>query len=420
MDQNNNESKRLYEMWRKEQALNVIQSPPEIEIVPKRKFRRSTAKVVGFVSVIVASVMTGAFVSAFFVYPLLNGALTDEPIPSSSYSFTPHTPPTIAPTLGGSVPSISSKYGNPVPEIAERCAGSVVGVMTKTTEKGKTTKLSRGTGFIITADGYIVTNFHVISTGSEMVVSMQDGKEYVAQYIGGNSSLDVAVLKIEAKDLSAVPIGNSDETRVGELVVAIGNPAGANENLTGTVTVGYVSAVNRELMFNQSRQRFIQTDAAINPGNSGGPLVNSVGQVIGINTLKSLVSSIGEDGVPINTEGIGFAIPINHAMETVKKIIMDEKKPGIGAYLYEVEEGDWKAPAGLLVHSFMQGSAAQKAGIMEGDIITACDGVTIRTMKDFSGCIEGKKVGDKISLTIFRSGLSGNMEVELGNMNTMR
>ena len=132
--------------------------------------------------------------------------------------------------------------------------------------------------------------------------------------MGVDESIDIAVIKIEAKGLSAIKIGNSSETMVGERAIAIGNPKGAGTNLTGTVTVGYISAVNREILFNDTRQKFIQTDAALNPGNSGGPLVNEKGEVIGIVTLKSLVSTVEVDGTSINAEGIGFAIPIDTAM----------------------------------------------------------------------------------------------------------
>ena len=281
---------------------------------------------------------------------------------------------------------------------------------------------SRGTGFVISSSGYIMTNYHVISGGAKFVVTDHDGTEYDAKLVGGDENLDVAVLKIEA-NLPALAIGDSESTRVGEMVVAIGDPAGAGQNLTGTVTVGYVSAVNRELLFNNMRQKFIQMDAAVNPGNSGGPLFNSKGEVIGMVTLKSLVSSVDASGSTINTEGIGFAIPINSAIDAAQQIISSGsvQRPGIGirysTITQQMAEANNLVP-GNLVATFMGGSTAQQAGLEVGDIITRCDGQDVMEV-NMSDIVNSKKIGDSIAVTVWRDGQELEFTILIGDVNQM-
>ena len=198
--------------------------------------------------------------------------------------------------------------------------------------------------------------------------------------MGADATTDLAVIKVDATGLTAAAFGSSDTLLVGETVVAIGNPLGSD--LAGSVTSGIVSAVNREISTNGYSQRYIQTDAAINPGNSGGALVNINGEVIGINTLKSYLAGYDDYGVPIGTEGIGFAIPINTAKPIIEQT--DERRqsgaPGIGiSCLVDVtnaynEEG---APDGITVVDVVAGSPAEKAGLQIGDVILAVDGVTV-------------------------------------------
>lgn len=332
-----------------------------------------------------------------------------------------------APNLDGKAPAITD-YSNPVPEIAENTAPSVVGVMAEGADQGEAAGemgmvKSRGTGFIISTDGYIVTNNHVVEGKNAFTVTMQDGTEHEAKYIGSDVTLDIAVLKIDADNLTALPIGDSDSVRVGELVVAIGNPQGAGQNLTGTVSVGYISAVNRELMFNNTKQKFLQTDAAMNPGNSGGPLVNSKGEVIGVVTLKSLISTVAQDGSTVTTEGIGFAIPIKSAIAAATEIIETGTvtKPGIGIYCGYVDEetaAEEKIVAGMFVSDFMTVSPAYDAGMRQGDVITEYDGNKVKTGQDLIEYIKGKKVGDTITFKVWRKGEKQELEMKVTIANT--
>ncbi len=219
-------------------------------------------------------------------------------------------------------------------------------------------------------------------------------------------------------------IADSSKVIVGERAIAIGNPAGAGAYLTGTVTVGYVSAVERELLFNDTYQRFIQTDVALNPGNSGGPLLNDKGELIGIVTLKSLVSSVAEDGTIIDTEGIGFAIPINSAMETAGKIILsgDIERPGLGVMVQEITEEMAKENdlhAGVLIQSFIEGSLAESAGLQVNDIICGFDGREIKTMDELSAELGNRYVGDKITLKVWRAGEYLEFDIVLSDLNTL-
>ncbi|MEX1308016.1 MAG: trypsin-like peptidase domain-containing protein, partial [Eubacteriales bacterium] len=242
---------------------------------------------------------------------------------------------------GSDEPIVLSVYENPVVDIAAAYSKSVVSVkatimtnnvassMTSDSESGQETQseeIAFGSGFIFDSDGYILTNHHVVKDATELSIMMSDGTEYPAETIGSDSFNDIAVLKINAPDLSMIPIGDSDKVQVGEMAIAIGNPLG--EDLSGSVTVGYISAVNRRVQSNA----YLQTDAAINPGNSGGPLLNINGEVIGINALKSTLAGYDERGIAISSEGIGFAIPINRAIDVAHQL-MDTGtvvRPGIG------------------------------------------------------------------------------------------
>jgi len=261
-------------------------------------------------------------------------------------------------------------------------------------------KHSLGTGFILSADGYVVTNNHVVDGADEVIVKMRDGTEHEAKIIGADSKLDVALLKIKAKGLKKVTIGNSEALRVGDWAVAIGNPFG----LSQTVTAGIVSAKGR-VIGSGPYDDFIQTDAAINPGNSGGPLFNTRGEVVGINT--AIYSRSG------GNNGIGFAIPINLA-----KPILDElKEKGhvtrarLGVHIADVNKETAKALGlksrdGALVPQVEAGSAADKAGIRAGDVIVSIDGTPVRKAHDLPIRVARHAPGDKVKIGIIRDGKS--------------
>ena len=343
-------------------------------------------------------------------------------------SFDDH--PTVLPNIGGDLPVITDSV-NPVPDIAEQLSDGVVLITTELTMqykdgKEETNEVAGGTGFVISEDGYIVTNNHVIDSGSSYLVTFPDGTEYNAALVGTDTETDLAVLKIKPKGkLTVLAIGDSDKVRTGEMAIAIGNASGAGETLTGSVTVGYVSAVNRVISFNGTKQPFIQTDAALNSGNSGGPLVNNKGEVIGVATLKSLVSSYTEYGDTVNSEGLGFAIPINRAMEKVQQIILSGsiKKPGIGLNYYELTEEYSEqegVPMGLLIDSFMSNSPSEEAGLKVGDIIVKADDIPIGEIESISDYIVKKGIGSTVKFTVYREGEYLDFTIDIRDVNAMR
>ncbi|MDX8412115.1 MAG: DegQ family serine endoprotease [Mariprofundaceae bacterium] len=257
---------------------------------------------------------------------------------------------------------------------------------------------SLGSGFLISEEGYVVTNNHVVENADEIIVTASDGNEYEAELVGTDAKLDLALLKIDSNGIKPVKLGDSDALRVGEWVVAIGNPFGLEQ----TVTAGIVSAKGRVIGAGPYDD-FIQTDASINPGNSGGPLFNSKGEVIGINT--AIISRSG------GNVGIGFAIPIKLA-----KPVLDElratgrvSRARLGVYIEDVSKDVMKAmdlpdTNGALVRRVESGSAAAKAGIEAGDVIIAIDGETIKRVHDLPIRVASHKPGDKVKIKLIRDG----------------
>lgn len=305
---------------------------------------------------------------------------------------------------------------------AEVYAGNVnstVGITTQVTTNfwGYTTQsAASGSGFIYSADGYIITNYHVIESASSIKVTLYDGKSYDAQLVGYDESNDVAVLKIDAKDLTPVTIGDSDNLNVGDSVIAIGNPLG---ELTFSLTSGAVSALDREVtMSNNVTMELIQTDCAINSGNSGGALFNLYGEVIGITNAKYS----GSSGSGASIDNIGFAIPINSVRSIVDSII--EKgyvaKPYIGVMVSDVSDEaiSYGTPAGAAVVSVTEGGPAEKAGLQANDIITAVDGKEISGKSDLSSIIADCAAGDKLTLSVYRQGQTLTVTVTVGEQTT--
>ena len=266
-----------------------------------------------------------------------------------------------------------------------------------------------GSGIIFSEDGYIVTNQHVVDQATAIGVKLSDGTEYEAKLIGEDEQTDLAVIKIEAKGLSAAKIGNSDELAQGETVLVIGNPLG--ETLSGSVSQGIVSALGREIEIEGRTMHYIQTDAAINPGNSGGPIVNQSGLVVGVASAK--ISSA-------STEGLGFAIPINEAVPVIEDLINQgyvSGRPLIGISGEDISQQVamiYNLPQGIYVRYVDTSSGAAKAGIQQGDIITAVNGKEISSMSELNNERDKFKAGDSIKLTIYRNGETKEMTVVLG------
>lgn len=276
-----------------------------------------------------------------------------------------------------------------------------------------------GSGFLISDDGYIITNDHVVGNATKVVVSMTNGEHLDAEIIGKDSYSDIAVLKINRKGLPYIKLGNSDDVIIGEWVVALGNPFGLFEvNQKPTVTVGVVSAMGMKLNSGENRfyRNMIQTDAAINSGNSGGPLVNSIGEVIGMNTLIYTGNSMAGGNI-----GLGFAIPMNKVKAIVDKIKKDgkiERNYDIGLRLQTVDKNiaqyfKLNNVQGAIVVNIEQGSAAAKEGILPEDIILSVNGEKIASDADFWGLILDMNIGDKIKLKILRKGDEIEKEFEL-------
>lgn len=284
-------------------------------------------------------------------------------------------------------------------EIYRRCAGSVVSIITFT-QSGKAT----GTGIVMSEDGYLITNHHVIEDAQAVSVLTSNDAEYSASIIGSDETSDLAVLKIEASGLQAAEFGDSSVLQVGDSVVAIGDPLGTT--LRGTMTDGIISAINRDLTVNDRTMSLIQTNAALNNGNSGGPLINCYGQVIGINTMK--MSNFYSSSTTV--EGIGFAIPIDTAKPIIDELI--EKgyvsgRPAIGIdgeTLPTTYRIYYRLPQGIYITRVYANSDAAAKGISEGDIITAINGTAVTTMEQLNRVKNQYSAGQSVTLTIYTGG----------------
>ncbi len=261
---------------------------------------------------------------------------------------------------------------------------------------------SEGSGIIATSDGYIITNAHVVAGASSLKVILSNGTTYTAKLIGSDSVTDLAVVKIEASGLSAAEFGSSDDLKVADTVMAVGNPGGMEFN--SSVTVGYVSALNREITNSETgyTMKCIQTDAAINPGNSGGALVNMYGQVIGINSSKIVATGY---------EGLGFSIPINVAQPIISDLkqygyVKDRAVLGIsGQFIDDMTSRFYNLPTGMYV-STVTSDTVTAAGIKKGDVITKIDGKDVTSQNVITSIITAKKPGDTVTLSV-TSALTG-------------
>lgn len=270
---------------------------------------------------------------------------------------------------------------------------------------------SAGSGFVLTKDGYIVTNYHVVEGADTVTVTMYNGDEYDAKYVGGDEDYDIAVIKVEAEDLQAVTVGDSDTLNVGDHVLAVGNPLG---ELTFSMSGGMVSSVNRAINVSGTPFNMIQTDASINPGNSGGPLFNSYGEVVGIVSAK-YSSASNEESV----EGLGFAIPINDVIAMIQDIMTNgyvTNKPYLGITGGSMTEQmaaqfRYDIDSGVFVYSVEEGGAADKAGLQMGDVIVKVGDKDITSMEDLNVVKKQYSAGDTATFTVYRDGQEMTVEV---------
>ncbi|MHB8171011.1 MAG: S1C family serine protease [Thermincolia bacterium] len=297
---------------------------------------------------------------------------------------------------------------SPTVAIAEKVGPAVVGIRNVARGVsffGDVQEVERGTGsgVIIDKEGYIVTNNHVIEGASQLIISLSDGRQVKAKLVGRDEKTDLAVIKINAPNLTVAKLGDSTKLRVGELAVAIGNPMGLE--FAGSVTTGVISALNRTVPVGDQKFKLIQTDAAINPGNSGGALINARGEVVGINSAK----------LAGGAEGMGFSIPISSAKPIIKELIDKGyiSRPWIGitgGTLTSEARKEYGLPAGIYIEQVIAYSPAHKVGIQPGDIITAIEEKEIKSMDDLQDFLEKRKPSQKIKISLFRE----NKDIEVG------
>ncbi len=341
--------------------------------------------------------------------------------PTAAPEPTPVPTPRQMPEFDGQIPTIPN-VNNPIPEIVEQVSGGVVGILNYaySEEFARDYTSSSGSGFVISTEGYIVTNAHVVEGAKKVGVLFADGDEAQAEVIGLDKSTDIAVLKVEKADLMALTIGNSDSVRVGEFTIAIGDPTG--RELAGTTTFGIISATKRNVNIDGRTNDYIQTDAAVNPGNSGGPLINMEGMVIGVTSAKTVTASYDEEGNPIYAEGLGFALPINEAMKIAAELITDGaiKRPGIGISVITIDELaslQYGIPEGVLVYSVTKDGPGHKGGLVIGDVVTKCNGEATPDKESFISLIKGLSVGDSIELSIVRGEETLELTLVIGDLN---
>lgn len=339
----------------------------------------------------------------------------EEPTNTESTAGTVQTSVTEAASTNKSLSTNSDARNTPAVRAAKNVGPAVVGITNRVVARDffnrQVEATGWGSGVIFQSDGYIVTNNHVVSDSRELIVSLSDGRTFNGELVGADELTDIAVVKIDAKDLPTAKFGNSDDIMVGEPAIAIGNPMGLE--YSGSVTVGVISALNRRISSNESVS-YLQTDAAINQGNSGGALVNADGELIGIPSVKIVRSGF---------EGMAFAIPIN----TVKNVVDDLVSKGYVARPYlGITPFDKPTAArygyslsidrGVYVFQVSLGSPADRAGLQRDDIILTIDGKEVNSVSEIRAEINSHKVGDKVKVTYTRGGQSNTVEVTLQEM----
>ena len=384
--------------------------PPQ---APKRKEKKQRwgwrIAVIAIVCAISGGLIGGAVVGGMY-QSMHNSSTAQIPEPSQGGSDVQQSetvkPPVVQTNSDSSLLTPAQVYAENV--------GAVVGIANEATSYnifGQASETaSSGSGFLISSDGEILTNYHVVEGATRLTVTLYDGREYEATVLGYEAASDVALLKINATDLPYVALGNSDELFVGDEVAAIGNPLG---ELTYSMTVGHVSSLERAVNTDGTPINMMQIDAAINSGNSGGPLFNMYGQVVGITTAK--YSGTTNSGTTI--EGIGFAIPINDIME-----ILDElretgtvnNRAYIGITVTSAT-GDVK---GAQIEEVVAGGSGEKAGLQAGDIITAVDGEAIHVYSDLTRILRSYRGGDEATLSVYRNGQNLELTIVFDSKDT--
>lgn len=375
--------------------------PEEIVTAKPKKSRKNAALIAGTLALALCVGFGGGVLGSYV------GGNTKTVVQPAGTSVNAQT--TEGKDSGLNIIQASKSTGTPttIEEVVAKVKDSVVEITTEITKYGtfygQYVAQGAGSGVIISSDGYIITNNHVIEDATSIKVTLTDGNSYEAKLIGADEQLDVALIKIEADNLTVAALGSSSELGLGETSIVIGNPLG---QLGGTVTHGIISALNRSISIDGKTMELLQTDAAINPGNSGGGMFDEEGNLIGIVVAKSVNSS---DGTSL--EGLGFAIPIDN----IKNVLGDLKtkgyiaRPVLGISAVDVLDDTTAArynvtKKGVYLYSVTDGSAADKAGLMVGDCVLEMDGKEITSKEVLSSTIASHKVGDSVEIKIYRDG----------------
>lgn len=400
----------------------------------RRKSKAATYIAVILVTAIISSLIAGAAVYRRFSDKLEKVALEAQNASAVSESLvqklaaqnntTGNVAQALAATNVNKLTTTAVTGGADVTAIAKKAGPSIVGI--RMTVSGtrfnyygiSNDQTSEGSGIIYTEDGYIMTNYHVVSSADPrsglndravLEVFLPDGKEAKAKFIGGDSKTDLALIKIDLNGLTAAEIGDSSKLEVGEPAVAIGNPLGME--FAGSVTAGVISALNRTVEVDGREMNFIQTDAAINSGNSGGALLNTEGQVIGINSVKVAASGV---------EGLGFAIPVNDAMPVIRELKMNGRVTGrpyigiSGEEISSVLSESYGIPKGIYITEVEYGSGAYEAGIRAEDILVSMDGKKVETLEELDKIKQAHKAGDTVNAEIYRDGKKISVKLTFG------
>ncbi|MBR4016199.1 MAG: trypsin-like peptidase domain-containing protein [Oscillospiraceae bacterium] len=401
----------MQEPYENNDSPTVWDSDNTYDYIPPKKEKKGWGSGRIIALALVCSILGGLF-GAGSMYWLGREVVSDSPLDEANHSG----------ILEGDRPSSvidisqidTSKLMTPA-EVYAANVSATVGITTSITTNFwgyQTTVPASGSGFIFSSDGYILTNFHVVEDSSSITVSMYDGNTYKATLVGYDEGNDVAVLKIDADNLTPVILGNSDNLNVGDSVVAIGNPLG---ELTFSLTAGAISAKDREItMSNGATMRLMQTDCAINSGNSGGALFNLYGEVIGITNAKYSSNSSNEASI----DNIGFAIPINKARSIAESIIekgyVSKPYAGISVVTISAETQSYGLPQGAAVKAIAEDSPAAEAGLAINDIITHIGGKEITGSSDVVSIVGDSAPGDVLKLTVYRKGKTIQLNLTIG------
>lgn len=395
------------EPHKKETSLVVSEATEQ----PPKKKKKMKPWVVALITALITSLLCTGVLGAFVFVPALSSLSGSAVIYRDGEDM--RNKVDLSTALGLQGESASGQEPMSIVDIARQVGPAVVGIVA-TGESSSGMFLipqqtqSSGSGIIISSDGYIVTNNHVVEGASSLKVTLNTMEEYDAKLVGTDPQTDLAVIKIEATGLTSAVLGNSSDVEVGELAIAIGNPLG--QELAGTVTTGIISATNRQVTVDDVEYTLLQTDAAINEGNSGGALVNAYGEVIGINSVKMASTGV---------EGLGFAIPSDIAKPVISDLIEYGYVTGrpvigiTGRNITEEMSQYYDLPVGVYIQAITEFSAAEKAGLRPGDVIIQCDGQTVETVDELNEIRDQHQVGDTLTLTIVRNGQRMEVSVTL-------